>query len=117
MNNTREPLVFLTWLKVSYNCVLIKLKDKVQTIRIALAANKALLIVRCVIQFHFQYSKCDALSRHSTNSCGAGKDTRKYRHAFAYFRILPKGRLLLQKQHAFVCPTPVMESAYQYDKL
>jgi hypothetical protein len=85
MNNTWETLVFLTWLKVSHNSVLIKLKDKVQAIGIALPANKATLIVGCVVQFHIQGSKCDVLPLHAAISYGASKDTCKRSKANEYF--------------------------------
>src|SRR5216684_1378258 len=55
MNNSREALMFFTWLKVGDDGILIELKDKVQAIGIALATDKATLIVSCVVQFHIQY--------------------------------------------------------------
>ncbi len=60
MNNAWEALMLLTRLKVSYDSILIQAKDQVQAIRIALTANKASLIIRCVVQFHlFQYPKSE----------------------------------------------------------
>jgi hypothetical protein len=59
MNNSRKALMFLSWLKVSYNSVLIKPKEKMQAVGIAMPTNKATLIVARIVQFHIHYPcKC-----------------------------------------------------------
>ena len=54
MNYSWETLMFLSRLKVRYDGIVLKPKDKLQAIGVTLATYKAALIVSCIVQIHIQ---------------------------------------------------------------